>query len=106
MSEFEDMLNSVLNNPEQMDKIMGLAQSLMGNDAAEKPAAAAVPDIAMLNRIGDLVSQSNDGKQALFEAMKPYLSEKRRGKMDKAMKLARIARIAQLAMGEMGGGNV
>lgn len=105
MSEFEDMLNSVLNDPEQMNKIMGLAQSLMGSETAEKPAAA-VPDMAMLTRIGDLVSRSDDGKQAIFEAMKPYLSEKRRGKMDKAMKLARIARIARIAMGEMGDGNV
>ena len=33
--------------------------------------------------------------------MRPYLSEKRRGKMDRAMKLAKLARIARLAIGEM-----
>ncbi len=42
-------------------------------------------------------------EQALLEAMRPYLSEKRRSKMDKAMKIARLAQIARLAMGEMGG---
>jgi len=42
-------------------------------------------------------------ERALLEAMKPYLSEKRRSKMDRAMKLAKLARIARLAMGEMGG---
>ena len=39
---------------------------------------------------------------SLLEAMKPYLSEKRRAKMDKAIKIAGLARIARLAMGEMG----
>ena len=37
--------------------------------------------------------------------MKPYLSEKRQGKIDRAMKLARLARIAGLALGEAGGGH-
>lgn len=105
MSEFEDMLNSVLNDPEQMDKIGRIAQSLMGGEPTEK-AAAALPDTAMLSRIGELMSRSNDSKQALFEAMKPYLSEKRRGKMDRAMKLARLAHIAQIAFDESGGGDV
>ena len=51
-------------------------------------------------------SPGND-KKALLEAMKPYLSEKRRQKMDKALKIARLARIAGIAMGETeGSGNV
>ena len=38
----------------------------------------------------------------LLEAMKPYLAEKRRRKIDRAMKLARLASLAELAAGEMG----
>lgn len=45
----------------------------------------------------------DDKKQRLLQAMEPYLSEKRRGKMDKALKIARLARIAKAAMGEEGG---
>lgn len=33
----------------------------------------------------------------LLEAMKPYLAEKRRRKIDRAMKLARLASLAELA---------
>lgn len=112
MSEFEDKLNSIHSDPEQMDKIAGLAKSLMGG-AEEKPAPEDVFgggdnglfDMAALGKISRLISQGaerNDEKQALFNAMKPYLSEKRREKMDKAIKLAGLARIARLAMGEMG----
>ena len=32
MAEFDDKLNSLLSNPEAMDQIMKMAQSLMGND--------------------------------------------------------------------------
>ena len=59
----------------------------------------------MLARLSRALSSGGEKKQerALLEAMKPYLSEKRRSKMDKAIKLARLASIARIAMGEMGG---
>lgn len=41
-------------------------------------------------------------ERALLEAMKPFLSEKRRNKMDKAMKLARLAGLAGIAAAEFG----
>ena len=112
MSELEDRINSVLSDPDQMEKIMGMAKSLMGG-SEEKSAPASNPfselgiDPSSLGRISRLMSGAQGGeKQALLEAMKPYLSEKRRTKMDKAMKIARLARIARFAMGEMGDGDV
>lgn len=117
MSELEDRINSVLSDPGQMEKITKLAQSLMGGQGAAVPdmfgelmksaptagedKSAGMPDIETLGRIGKLLnSGGNKKEQALLEAMKPYLSEKRRGKMDRAMKIARLARIARFAMGE------
>ncbi len=38
MAEFDDKLNSLLSNPEAMDQIMKMAQSLMGGEG--RPAAA------------------------------------------------------------------
>ncbi|MDY4488839.1 MAG: hypothetical protein SPE18_12450 [Candidatus Limivicinus sp.] len=133
MSEFEDRINSVLNDPEQMDKIANLAKSLMGGEgqradtgdggmmgklgelakglsgggsaAQESPAI----DPAMLGKIGRLMkagNAQNSNERALLEAMKPYLTEKRRQKMDRALQLAKLARIARIAMGEMGEGDV
>ena len=41
MAEFDDKLNSLLSNPEAMDQIMKMAQSLMGNGGgAEQPPPA------------------------------------------------------------------
>ena len=123
MSEWEDRINSILSDPEQMNRITELANSLIGGGDTESgqsetsgpPDLAALaamlggensPDPAMLGRLGTLlrsVRAESGREQALLEAMKPYLSEKRRSKMDRAMKLARMAKLAQLAMGEWGG---
>ena len=45
MAEFDDKLNSLLSNPEAMDQIMKMAQSLMGNDGRteQPPPSAAAP---------------------------------------------------------------
>ena len=108
MGELEDQLNSILSDPEQMAKIAGLAKSLMGGeDDVPPPPGEAGPDPGLLQMLGRAMNAGgeNSREQALLAAMKPYLSEKRRGKIDRAMKLARLARIARFAMGETGGGH-
>ena len=126
MSELEDRINSVLNDPAQMEKIAGLARSLMGGDgAADAPGgfpglsgalsgnqsgSSSLPELdpALLKRVSALMSsgEGSSDKRALLEAMRPYLSEKRRQKMDKALQIARLARIARIAMGDEGGEHV
>ncbi len=126
MGELEDRINSILGDPEQMSRISDLAKSLMGGDPASRAEAdqnaGGIPDLsrlagslfgeeegadpAMLGRLVRLLrsNRADDSRQqALLEAMKPYLSEKRRSKMDRAMKLAHMAKLAQLALGELGG---
>lgn len=109
MSELEDRINSILGDSAQMEKITQMAKSLMGGDTSpESTPEAGLPGIdpEMLGRINRLMNDSSprDGeRRALLEAMKPYLSEKRKRKMDKALQIARLARVAKLAMSEMGG---
>ena len=108
MGELEDRINGILGDPSQMEQITRLAQSLMGGGDGDSTDSSPLPgiDSAMLRKISRMMSSSAGSKnEALLAAMKPYLSEKRRGKMDKAMKLARLARIAQLAMNETEDGN-
>lgn len=103
MSELEDRLNSILSDPGQMERIAGLARSLMGGESAVPEAPAA--EAPLLKKLGGLMAapQTPSREQALLAAMRPWLSEKRRAKMDRAVQLARMARIARLAMGELGG---
>ena len=98
-----------LSDPEQMEKIAGLARSLMsGGDSAvpQKPPEGPGFDAALLQKMSRLIQGGGEGReQALLKAMAPYLSEKRRGKLEHAMQLARLARIARLAIGETEGGD-
>ncbi len=104
MSELEDKINSVLGDPQQMEMISRLAKNLMGQDAqSAKQDSSGGIDPELIGRIGRFMRTDSGGSSAVLEAMKPYLSEKRRGKVDRAIKLTRIARIARLAMGENGG---
>lgn len=123
MSELEDKISGILGDPAQMEKITKLAQSLMGGESAGPPGGKDAPQppppgvdaaggfdldslgidagtIARISRLMQSGSAQNKEEQALLAAMRPYLSEKRRRKMDRAMKLAQLARLARLAMGE------
>lgn len=115
MSDFEDRLNSILNDPAQMEKITSMAKSLMGGGetAQERPEMKTQKgsglfenfDPAMLGRLSAVMGgmHRNDDKQALLEAVKPYLSQPRREKLERAMKLARMIHMAEIAFGVMGG---
>ncbi len=110
MAALEEMINSVLSDPEQMDKIMGMAQSLMGGESrSPAPEQGGIfpegLDPKMLGKMQQLMgsAQRPGESEALLRAMQPYLSEKRRVKMDKALKLARLAKLAGFAMEELGG---
>ncbi len=108
MSDFEDKLNKLLNDPKEMERFAGFARSLMSGADGGGQAQSEAPEIdgALLKSMGAALSGKGGGRDTkLLEAMRPYLSEKRRGKMDRAMKLARLAGIAELAAGLGGDGD-
>ena len=98
MSELEEKLNTVLSNPQMMEKIMGLASSLSaGSD--EKPSAppeTPAIDPAAISAIGSLLGQSgiDSQEQGLLKALQPYLSRDRISKLERAMHAARMANMA------------
>lgn len=97
MDEMEQKLGAVLGNPELMQKIMAMAQSL-GQPAQppQEPPPAPEMDFAMLQRLSGLARQSGiDSQQrALLTALKPYLSNERVSKLEKAMRAAKLAKMA------------
>lgn len=109
MSEFEDRLNSILNDPAQMDRITAMAKSLMGSTESSPPPPKSAGGLEgldlgrMMAVLGNGNRNSSDNKRALLEAMKPYLSPHRREKLDRAMKLAKMIGMAEIAFGMMGG---
>lgn len=111
MGDFEEKLESILNNPQAMQQIMSLAQSFGGNasptgasTAVEQPSSPLTADgqidPQMLSGIISLLGQYNsndDQRVALLTALRPFLKEKRYAKIDKAIQIAKLSRMARSA---------
>lgn len=97
MSSLEETLSQVLGNPQMMQQIMTLAQSL-GPKEQEAPKAAPIPmpDPAMMQGLAGLAGMGTIDKEqkALITALEPYISRERRGKLERAMRAARMAAAA------------
>ena len=97
MDDLETKLGEILSNPQMMQQIMGLAQSL--GQPSEKPSTNAppsVPDLSAMQAISGVLSQSNmDAQQQnLLRALTPYLNRERIRKLEKAMRAAKLAKMA------------
>lgn len=133
MAEFEEKLNAILGNQEAMGQIMALAQSLSGgggkeereeNDPAdqEETGAAVLPPVsqsgsdfsAMLGQIDpdmialgmDIIRQvqsTEDRNAALLNALRPFLREERRARLDRALEIARMTKMIRAVLGALGG---
>lgn len=99
MSELEDKLNSVLNNPQLMQQIMSMAQNMNSTPSSEPSAPQeAMPELDM-NLLRQLSGMAQKGtidrnQQSLLKALGPYLSPGRIGKLEKAMRAAKMAQFA------------
>ena len=108
MDEIGEKLDALLNDPKQFGKIAQLASSILGDGGDQSaPPSAPEPELDLnmgqLRRMMSALRGGDSANRHLLEAMKPYLAEKRRRKIDRAMKLARLASLAELAAEDLEG---
>ncbi len=110
MENLEEKMGAILSNPQLMQQIMSMAQSL-GNPEAQKqePPQQEVPampqiDPAMLQKIMGIAGQTgiDNNQRALLSALRPYLTGHRLGKLEKAMRAAKLASLASSFLGNGG----
>lgn len=102
MDEMENQLGAILGNPEMMQKIMSLAQSMQSSPPAPQPPPepslhdSSALDLGMVQKISGLLRQSgvDQNQQNLLHALAPYLSQMRIQKLERAMRAARMATAA------------
>lgn len=99
MDDLESKLGAIMGNPEMMEKIMALAQSMNTSEPAEKqePQPAIPPiDLSMLQKLSGLAGKSNidNNQKNLLQALGPYLNAHRLNKLERAMRAAKMAGIA------------
>ena len=99
MSELEEKLSALMSNPQLMQQIAAMAQSMGSSPPPEqKPEAAEsrnmpMPDPELLQILSKSAMQpAVDGNQtALLQALSPYVSSSRLKKLERAMRAARLA---------------
>lgn len=110
MDDLTSKLGELLNNPESMEKIKNLA-SMFGASSAPAPAepsqenveeknAPAAPPVdadamRMVMRIAPVLSKvrQEDDSTRLLRALRPFLGEEKRKKLDEAIKLMQFVRL-------------
>lgn len=105
MSELEEKLGSILNNPQMMQQIMSMA-SMLGSSQEQEPTPAPQKqtsppqsppiDPAVLQAMTGLASKGgiDSHQQSLLKALQPYLSRDRIIRLERAMHAARMANAA------------
>lgn len=116
-SDLGAMLESVLSNPEQMEKITHMAQSIMGGELPvkepvehispeKKSTGTESPDgTGILSMLGKAFggSRTKSRSTQLLLAMRPYMRPEKQEKLDRAIKIAEMVHIAGAVMKEYGG---
>lgn len=108
MSDIEDQLGAILGNPQMMQQIMNLAQSMNspGNPGPSEekqepkpksgPAMPSESDMTLLNRFSHFAKDSSidNNQRALLKALAPYISNDRVDRLERAMHAAKLAQFA------------
>lgn len=129
MSDFDERLNSILSDPETMAQLAAIAQSLTAPSPDGAQSAAPAPpaeqpnapqgaasdaaamlgglDPELLRRLAPIMREMNrpeSGETAAFlRALRPFLSETRREKVERAAQLARLLHLGKSFLVSQGG---
>jgi len=111
MESMEDKIGAILNNPQMMQQIMSIAQSLgqsqpIKTDEQKESSPPSTPtiDVSAIQKLTGLTQQSgiDTNQQALLKALSPYLSQDRVTRLERAMRAAKMARYASAFLGAGG----
>lgn len=99
MDDISEKLSALLSDPEGMDRIRNMAQSLLGGkkeDAKSQSTDDLDIDIGALTGILKQMrgNGNNDSRINLLLALKPNLSKEKQAKVDSAIKILRLAQLA------------
>ena len=112
MEELQQVLQSVLSDPEQMAQIASLAQSLglgpppQGAEAAG-PAPSPAPELGPLTQLAGSLGSIQGAEGPVFAALRPSLSPRGQAKLDRAARAAKLSRLlGRYLRGKGGDGDV
>ena len=124
MGEFEDKLNQILNNPQELEKIVNLARGMMGGDTPSQAQQqhtpppqsqpVAYPQQPQSSGMGSLLDNldaglmkklargfsGKTGSTALLQAVTPHLGDTRKSQLKRAITVAQMVKVARSVLTE------
>ena len=110
MEDLEEKIQSILQDPQQMQQVLSLAKNFgfdFGStdpeevshnspepDTLELPDALSLPIAELLKQAGKLEKRQEN----LLNAIKPFLKPNRQEKIDRALQVARLSHLAGFAL--------
>ena len=93
MSELEERLGSLLSNPQLMQQIASMAQSMNRQEPPSQEAPQPSFDPKLIQTLAQTMGQTgiDSNQSTLLHALSPYLSPYRVQKLERAMQAARLA---------------
>ena len=97
MSELDDKLNRILNDPQAMREITAMAAAFRGGSAPPEgetgePSGIDPEKLSRIMRIAGEFGRDNGGA-SLLNAIRPYLNPRRQAKFNDALSVMRMARL-------------
>ena len=98
MDDLNRKLEDILNDPESMNRVRHMAGAILGDDGADRqkpdenePDSFSGIDIErIMGIVSRIENRENDNRTKLLLALKPHLTDKRREKVDSAVKLLKL----------------
>lgn len=97
MDDLQSALESLLKNPEELEQLAQTASAMLQGGDAEGSSGPSLSELRSFMQ--NLKSDAGEPSQQLLTALRPYLSESRQARLDRASKIARLSRFAEFALG-------
>lgn len=116
MADFSELLGQVMSNPQMMNQLASMAQSLGLQGNSPPPTATTPQNMSMQESSPDprVLMQNlmqmtknmggNERQLALIQALKPFVSSERARKLDRAIQIAQMSRLAEQALNSFASG--
>lgn len=93
MDDLSSRISSLLSDPDSMEKLRSMAESVLGGKESNEKKDADIGDIdftSLLPMIQRLKSPKSDKRTDLLMALRPHLSDERKKRVDSAVKILRV----------------
>ncbi|MBR3144280.1 MAG: hypothetical protein IKF53_00110 [Clostridia bacterium] len=94
MDDINEKLKSLLDDPDSMEKVRLMAESILGEETSDDSSSNDIGlDPMTLSKIAGVMKRLNSGgdnRTKLLSSLRPLLSEERQKKVDTAIKLLRL----------------